>query len=116
MARKFLGGEVPFPPLQVIDIEQSLSLEVFNRFITHIDTAKKRSILIRKKGKTNNRGGYFFHIGKSSDEVYEIYDFEGNLLVKTSKLLDLINHISGCIYSDEIYKICQEDINLRNDP
>ena len=62
------------------------------------------------------RGGYFFHIGKSSDEVYEIYDFEGNLLVKTSKLLDLINHISGCIYSDEIYKICQEDINLRNDP
>lgn len=113
--KTFLNG-VPFSPLRVIDIQDSLSGEILNQLTESLSFGEGISMLLRKKGKAPNRGGYFFHFKKSANYSYDFFDFEGNFITNTKYILELINHISGSIYSEEMYEICQKQINLRNDP
>lgn len=111
-------GNIPFPPLVTIDVNEPLSVEQV------VNILKSRpngvSICVRSKEGHPNRGGYFFHFLPKDEEINEcdIYNFEG-IHVSTltlSHLIDFINHCSGLQFSQASFNFCQSVINFRLDP
>lgn len=122
VAKKGFAG-LPFPPLREIDTDTPIDF-------THIQAAlgaaparpngqEAASVVIRSKGGSAKRGGYFFHIARVSDssQQFEVYDFEKRLIevFDTATLIRFMNHCAGLRFDEDILKLCQTKINFRVD-
>lgn len=107
---------LPFPPLHVIDQDEPIQAK---EILDSIDQRSEVSILIRHEKGHIDRGGYFFHFKEKAghSRVFELYNFQNRFLlsIDLERLVLLINHCSGRFYSEEMYKLCQNHINLRDD-
>lgn len=109
-------GQVPFPPLIVVNTDNPLKLEEIDAMLVERPTGV--SICIRSQDGHPNRGGYFFHFSKDF-ELGEItlFDFEGRSLHTfiPASFSNFVNHCTGNVFDDEAFRLCQAKINFRQD-
>ncbi|OBQ20097.1 MAG: hypothetical protein AN488_13505 [Anabaena sp. WA113] len=111
-------GNIPFPPLVKIDVNEPLSVDEVTKILKSRDEGI--SICVRSQEGHPDRGGYFFHILPKDKNITqcEIYNFEKISVSKLelSELTDFINHCSGLQFSKTAFHLCQSVINFRLDP
>ena len=117
MPKKAFAG-LPFPPLEKINADTPIVEAAVAELLKR--RPKGISICIRNPQGHRNRGGYFFHIAKSEthDNLFQVFDFE-KTLVKEFELAPLtrfINHCTGLAFDEEMFNMCQREINFRLDP
>ena len=113
MPRNFIGNR-PFSNLVKIDQDDAVNLR---QIANAIDAGGgETSILIRSAFGHKNRGGYFFHLKRSSEKI-KLYDFEKNIISVLSgeEALLLINHCCGRKFDEASFDICQQVLNFRSD-
>ncbi|MCD8207252.1 MAG: hypothetical protein LUD72_04865 [Bacteroidales bacterium] len=75
------------------------------------------TLLIRPGTGHPKRGGYFFCLSKKSDGTYDLETIE-SVFVKNFHLRELtrfVNHCSGLKFDGEMFRLCQDSINFKND-
>lgn len=111
-------GELPFPPLHVLDHDGPIQAVQIQKILAERENAAEISLLLRSEDGHPKRGGYYFHFKRSdSGNMYDLYDFQKRQVasVNENDLVLLINHCSGRAYSHQSYELCQNEINLRDD-
>lgn len=105
-------GKSPFP-LQRIDKDELVTLSDIDATLGQQGRA---TICLRSATGPENRGGYFFNLSKHSGG-YDILDFEGNPVgvLTSEKIARFVNHVSGRLYDQEMFKYCQSVVNIRQD-
>jgi hypothetical protein len=111
-------GNIPFPPLVKIDVNEPLSVDEVTKILKSRDEGI--SICVRSQEGHPDRGGYFFHILPKDKNITlcEIYNFEKKSVITltVNNLTDFINHCSGLQFSKTAFHLCQSVINFRLDP
>ena len=113
MARKPLT--LPYPPLLVLAVDGHLTWDWLSARVGDRIAQGVSICLTHARGATS-RGGYFFHIRQSAGG-YAFSDFESVPYLETADGTDcvrFINHVSGRVYSESIWAMCQS-ANLRAD-
>jgi len=112
MPRNVIGA----PPytIQTLDSDRPIVLEDITPFLNNEAGV---SFCIRSVNGHEKRGGYFFHIKKNLN-LYCISDFEKSKVWDFDAAADLvrfINHVSGRRFDLDMFKFCQDVVNLRQD-
>ena len=109
-----LIGKLPFEPLVTVDSNSPVSPSL----ISEISDKRQSgvSICVRSEDGHAKRGGYFFHFKRDADK-YILVSAMGESLIQLNldQLVDLINHCSGRMYSDEIFRLFQSKLNFKSD-
>lgn len=107
-------GPVPYPPLLVVERDDPIDDDWLAGKLASAPDGL--SLLIRTAAGANNRGGFFFHLTLSADDV-SFCDFAGDriILLPLAQAVRLINHASGRAFDEEMLTLCQRSVNLRQD-
>lgn len=110
-------GSPPFPPVFCFDEDREFTAADLVRILRQRPDGV--SLCIRHPTGARERGGYFFHICRTSDgsQKYLLYDFERTPIWTfcSEDLVALINHCTGRKFDEEIFILCQTRLNFRSD-
>lgn len=111
--RDFPEG-VPFPPITFIDSDEPISAL---QLLTVLNTrAGKASICVRSGTGDEKRGGYFFHFAIHKQEVsVHLFDGSEKTSLSLSQAVELVNHCTGALFSEEMLQLFQRNLNFRED-
>lgn len=111
--RDFQDG-VPFPPLTFIDTNDPITASQLQTVLNA--RAGRASICVRSGTGDEKRGGYFFHFAVHKEEV-SVHLFDGSEKVRLtlSQAVELVNHCTGAVFSEEILQLFQRNLNFRED-
>jgi len=107
--------KLPFPPLVMVEGDQPLRWADLEPLIQQRLQIGVSLCILRRAGDAK-RGGYFFHIKKTT-EGYTFCTFDRAAVCAFAdgeKAVAFINHVSGREYSDDMWRIAQH-VNLRSD-
>jgi hypothetical protein len=106
-------GSSPFV-VQTIDTDEPL---VESQIKKALGTKRGVSLCVRAAKGPHKRGGYFFHIRRSTNNSVTILDFENRDVVELTfeELARFVNHASGREFDDDMFQLCQSVINYRQD-
>ena len=107
-----LIGNAPFA-VKTLDTDTPIKREQIEALLSNSNAV---SVCVRTVNGPAKRGGYFFHVERSSTKFF-IRDFEGVRIdeLEGEKLVRFINHASGRLFDLEMLEYCQSVINFRED-
>lgn len=106
---------LPYPPLVLIQSDEPLTWdELLPRIGQHLDAGV--SICLQAETGHDNRGGYFFHVKRTTQGyMFRTFDRQKVLaLRKEEEVVAFINHVSGRKYDQQMWMQSQL-VNLRTD-
>ncbi len=112
MAKNVIGSS-PFV-VQTIDTDGPL---VESQITKALGTKRGMSLCVRTATGPHKRGGYFFHIRRSTSNCVTVLDFENTEVVELTfaELVRFVNHASGREFDEDMFQLCQTVINYRQD-
>jgi len=110
-------GSAPFPPVVLIDTGEPITCQKLLSIINK--RADGVTLCVRYESGAEKRGGYFFHVHRSStnNDLWSLLTFEKKHIadVPSAFLCRLINHCTGQMFNEECFSFCTNVINLRSD-
>ena len=106
---------LPFPPLKILSRGGLITWPWLKPVIgERLDEGI--SLCVTSGSGETNRGGYFFHLRKTTIGFeFATFDRERVLTLGTgAECVALMNHVSGRRYNENMWRLCQA-VNLRTD-
>ena len=105
---------LPYPPLVIVACNGPLSDRRLGVLVA--DRPKGLSICLQTEDGHPQRGGFFFHIAKSTNGfVFRTFDREDVARFDSlAHCVRFINHVSGREYDEAMWRLSQK-VNLRTD-
>lgn len=108
--------DLPYPPLICIQSDEPVTWERLFELVGE-RLREGVSICIQSERGVEKRGGFFFHV-KHTDEGYSFCTFDRTevvLLSNETECMTFINHVSGRMYDEEMWRLCNSQVNFRSD-
>ena len=101
-------------PVVTLDTDSPIDENIINNYLSR---NKDVTICVRSETGHENRGGYFFTLRKSDDNLIILESIEGEYIdtLSLEKTVNFINHSTGLKFDKKMLEYCQNKINFRND-
>jgi hypothetical protein len=109
---------LPFPPLALVETAGPIEAKALKVLIAK--RPEGLSVCIRSNAGHADRGGYFFHFSSDNRQEgsFRVFNFEGIYVISFNldNLTRFVNHCAGLQFDQEMFNLCQSQINFRLDP